>query len=274
MVSPSIQRIEREGGKAEIIATELDGKRFNGPNDLVFGPDGRLYFTDPGTYRPADPQPSYLFVLDVDGSGRLLAELDPPTFPNGIAIEADGSVVWAESYTGMVRRLRPDSGAIGIAAARRQAHRRRLAVGATVAHVTGSMAVASTSGPMAYDRFIRPGHPHQLRLRGRDLIMTDAGVLAERRRQLRRTAVAPAIHTDGLPTWKGASASEIASAHLGRRRTTWSSCCASSHGHADGDPAKGPPHQAEAGVPAGGRRGRHQRLWRIPGRWANWGLGA
>ena len=44
--------------------------------------------------------------------GRLLAELDPPTFPNGIAIEADGSVVWAESYTGMVRRLRLDTGAI------------------------------------------------------------------------------------------------------------------------------------------------------------------
>ena len=72
MVTPSIQRIEREGGPAEIIATELDGKRFNGPNDLVFGPDGRLYFTDPGTYRPDDPEPSYLFVLEADGSGRLL----------------------------------------------------------------------------------------------------------------------------------------------------------------------------------------------------------
>ena len=64
MVTPSIQRIAREGGPAEIIATELDGKRFNGPNDLVFGPDGRLYFTDPGTYRPDDPEPSYLFVLE------------------------------------------------------------------------------------------------------------------------------------------------------------------------------------------------------------------
>ena len=50
--------------------------------------------------------------MEADGSGRLLAELDPPTFPNGIAVEADGSVVWAESYTGMVRRLRLDTGAI------------------------------------------------------------------------------------------------------------------------------------------------------------------
>ena len=67
--------------RAEIIATELDGKRLNGPNDLVFGQDGRLYFTDPGTYRPADPEPSYLFVLEPDGTGRLLAELDAADVP-------------------------------------------------------------------------------------------------------------------------------------------------------------------------------------------------
>ena len=110
---PSIQRIEREGGRAEIIATELDGKRFNGPNDLVFGPDGRLYFTDPGTYRPADPEPSYLFVLDARrhaaGSSRSSTRRRSRT---ASPIEADGSVVWAESYTGMVRRLRLDTGAI------------------------------------------------------------------------------------------------------------------------------------------------------------------
>ncbi len=108
MSVPSIQRIEREGGKAEIIATELDGKRFNGPNDLVFGQDGRLYFTDPGTYRPGDPEPSYLFVLNPDGTGRLLAELTPPTFPNGIAIEADAHRWSGRSRdTGMRRLLRP-----------------------------------------------------------------------------------------------------------------------------------------------------------------------
>lgn len=109
MVTPSIQVIEKEGSKAQIICSEIEGIKFNGPNDLVFGKNGKLYFTDPGTYRPNDPQPSYLFELSPDGSGRLLAELSPPTFPNGIAIEADGSVVWAESYTGMVRRLNPDN---------------------------------------------------------------------------------------------------------------------------------------------------------------------
>jgi gluconolactonase len=31
-----------------------------------------------------------------------------PVFPNGIAVETDGSIVWNESYTGRVRRMRPN----------------------------------------------------------------------------------------------------------------------------------------------------------------------
>src|SRR5918994_5263820 len=79
MSVPSIQRIEREGGPADVILTEIDGIALNGPNDLVFGPDGRLYLTDPGTYRPSDPEPSRIFVLDESGRGALVVELEPPT---------------------------------------------------------------------------------------------------------------------------------------------------------------------------------------------------
>lgn len=108
MTRASIQRVDREGGSAEIIATEIEGILLNGPNDLVFGRDGRLYFTDPGTYRPADPEPSWIFALDPDGTGHVVVAFPEPVFPNGLAIEDDGSLVWDESYTGHVRRRRPD----------------------------------------------------------------------------------------------------------------------------------------------------------------------
>jgi gluconolactonase len=210
MVTPSIQRIATEGGPAEVIATELDGKRFNGPNDLVFGPDGRLYFTDPGTYRPDDPEPSYLFVLEADGTGRLLAELDPPTFPIGIAIEADGSVVWAESYTGMVRRLHPGSGAIEDIA--RLPGDNPIADGMAVGadgllYVTtvngGGIDVITPAG--GFERHIKAGNiPTNCVFSGRDLIMTDAGIIADSADasyggQLWRLG----IETAGLPTWHG-----------------------------------------------------------------------
>ncbi|MBN8996879.1 MAG: SMP-30/gluconolactonase/LRE family protein [Rhizobiales bacterium] len=107
MAKPSIQRIV-ESGMAETLVTEVEGIPLNGPNDLVFAPDGRLIFTDPGTYNPADPAPSYIHEIHPDGRARVLVAFPEPVFPNGIVVEADGSVVWDESYTGHVKRRRPD----------------------------------------------------------------------------------------------------------------------------------------------------------------------
>jgi gluconolactonase len=107
MTVPSIQCV-REAGKPDIILTEVAGIPLNGPNDLVFAKDGRLIFTDPGTYNPANPDPSYIHALAPDGTASVLVAFADPVFPNGIAVEADGSIVWDESYTGHVRRLRPD----------------------------------------------------------------------------------------------------------------------------------------------------------------------
>jgi gluconolactonase len=104
---PSIQRAAPDG-TVEIVATEIDGISFNAPNDLTFGPDGRLYFTDSGDWDPANkPHPGYIFALGPEGRGEVLAELEP-VYPNGIVAEPDGSIVWVESYTLMVRRRRPD----------------------------------------------------------------------------------------------------------------------------------------------------------------------
>jgi len=185
MLAPSIQRIEREGGPAEIIATALDGIPFHGPNDLVFGPDERLYITDPGTYRPADPEPSRIFVMEADGTGRLLAELTPPTFPNGIAVEADGNIVWAESYTGVVRRLHLADGRIEDIA--RLPGEKPIADGMAVAG-DGRLFVTTVNGggidvlwpDGRYDQFIKAGViPTNVVFDGSTLYMTDAGVVAE-----------------------------------------------------------------------------------------------
>jgi gluconolactonase len=105
---PCIQRITPEG-KVEILATEIDGHRLRAPNDLAFGPDGVLYFTDPGgPFDPVNrPDRSRLFAMNPNGTGRLLEELEP-VYANGIVVEADGSIVWVESYTGAVNRRGTD----------------------------------------------------------------------------------------------------------------------------------------------------------------------
>ena len=41
-------------GTVEVVVTEADGMKLNAPNDLTFGADGRLYFTDSGDWDPVN----------------------------------------------------------------------------------------------------------------------------------------------------------------------------------------------------------------------------
>src|SRR6476646_7342836 len=104
---PSIQKTS-PSGKVEILVTEADGVKFDGPNDLTFGPDGRLYFTDSGDCDPATkPHKGRIIVIEKNGTARILEELDH-TYPNGIVAEPAGSIVWVESYTLRMIRRRPN----------------------------------------------------------------------------------------------------------------------------------------------------------------------
>jgi len=101
-----IQRVSPDGD-VELLSAEIAGYALAGPNDLAFGPDGRLYFTDSGTEqdpRVDVPSPGRLFVLDSSGGGELLIER-PEVYPNGIAFDAQGRLYWTESLAHRVCRL-------------------------------------------------------------------------------------------------------------------------------------------------------------------------
>jgi gluconolactonase len=100
-------QVVRPDGTVELICAEIEGHSLAGPNDLAFGPDGRLYFTDSGTEedpRVDTPSPGRLFVLDSSGKGEFLMER-PELYPNGIAFDAEGSLYWTESRGHRICRL-------------------------------------------------------------------------------------------------------------------------------------------------------------------------
>jgi gluconolactonase len=105
MVTPSIQRAWPDG-KVEVVIDEIEGLKFQAPNDLTFGPDGRLYFTDPGDFLPDLNGLGRIFAVNSDGTGELIDEI-PNSFPNGITSLSDGTVIWMESYKGQVYRIPP-----------------------------------------------------------------------------------------------------------------------------------------------------------------------
>lgn len=97
--APAIERISLDG-TVTAVTTEVAGHPLQAPNDLVFGPDGRLWFTDPGEgYDPARRDiNSRIFAIDVaTGSGELVIEL-APVYANGLAFGAAGRLVWVETY--------------------------------------------------------------------------------------------------------------------------------------------------------------------------------
>ena len=79
------------GGKYRVLADRYDGKRFNSPNDVIVGPDGALYFTDPTldlvTGEKQEIPFQGVYRLDEKGSVRLLTR--DLTQPNGLAFSPD-----------------------------------------------------------------------------------------------------------------------------------------------------------------------------------------
>lgn len=89
--TPGIQVIV--GDTVRYLAEDLDA-----PNDCCFGPDGRLYFTDPrGPADASNQRPGRVYAMHVDGAPQLLAE--GPAFANGIAFGPEASQLYvAETF--------------------------------------------------------------------------------------------------------------------------------------------------------------------------------
>jgi gluconolactonase len=80
-------------GKIHVLADKFEGKRFNSPNDVVMGPDGAIYFTDPTLDLPPGQKKElqYQGVYRLDSHGRVTLLTSELSQPNGLAFSPDGS---------------------------------------------------------------------------------------------------------------------------------------------------------------------------------------
>jgi len=109
----TVYRLEADG-KRTILADRFEGKRFNGPNDIVVATNGNVYFTDTvWGLRDADKDaarelPFSGFFLIKDGRVTLLGSDQgaPGRFANGITLSPDEKILYVTS--GANRTMRYD----------------------------------------------------------------------------------------------------------------------------------------------------------------------
>ena len=105
----AIIRLSPDGKSYDILADHFEGKRFNSPNDVVQGPDGALYFTDPTLDLVAGEKQEIpyqgVYRLAPNGKVTLLTrDLDQP---NGLAFTPDGQFLYVDDTARrIIRRYR------------------------------------------------------------------------------------------------------------------------------------------------------------------------
>jgi gluconolactonase len=96
-----IARREHDGRLVAIVE-RVGGKRLNSPNDLVFHPNGDLWFTDPpfglpGAFDDPAKELPYQGVFRVTPDGAVTPAVTDLRAPNGIAFSPDGRTLYVSN---------------------------------------------------------------------------------------------------------------------------------------------------------------------------------
>jgi gluconolactonase len=94
---PLTRRVTRldHTGKLEVVAETFEGRKLNAPNDVVVRHDGQIYFTDPAFASEIDRRElDFNGIFHVTPKGEIEALARWKTRPNGIALSADGKILY------------------------------------------------------------------------------------------------------------------------------------------------------------------------------------
>jgi gluconolactonase len=110
----SVARLSLEGGApVDLVATYMDS-RFGAPNDLTFGTDGTLYFTDPDYQAPSPlPQAATRAYRVAPGTKVATPIADGLEQPNGITLSPDRKTLYVSNPSGVYAHPVMADGSVG-----------------------------------------------------------------------------------------------------------------------------------------------------------------
>ena len=91
----AVVRVDAKG-KVEVLASSFEGKRFNGPADVVVAKNDHIWFTDPA-FAAADAQKELPFygIFHLSPKAEITAIARLTSRPNGLALSPDGKTLYA-----------------------------------------------------------------------------------------------------------------------------------------------------------------------------------
>jgi gluconolactonase len=94
----AVIRLSANGKSYDIVADRFEGKRLNSPNDVVIGPDGAIYFTDPNMDLVAGEKQEIQFqgVYRIAKNGQVQLLTKDLTQPNGLVFSPDGKRLYID----------------------------------------------------------------------------------------------------------------------------------------------------------------------------------
>ncbi len=104
----AIIRLSADGKSFETVADHYQGKKLNTPNDIVIGPDGAIYFTDPTIDMTHDQQQELPPSVYRIGAGNSMSLLTTDLkAPNGLAFSPNGKYLYIDDDDSMkIRRYK------------------------------------------------------------------------------------------------------------------------------------------------------------------------
>lgn len=94
-----IVEMNRDGEVLRVVVRQYNGKRLDNPNDLVFDTKGGFYFSD-SRFRGPDFSQDKPAIYYVKSDSTIIRVADDLSFPNGLALTPDGSVLYATNTSG------------------------------------------------------------------------------------------------------------------------------------------------------------------------------
>lgn len=99
----AVTRLALSGQAPSDLVASYAGARFNSPNDLTFGADGTLYFTDPDYQAPSPtPQAATRAYRVPPGTTTALPIVETRREPNGITLSPERTTLYVSAADGVM----------------------------------------------------------------------------------------------------------------------------------------------------------------------------